>query len=99
MAGIVSEDHGQSDYLHAGDYLSRLLLHRIVHIKGYGMDQHDRIVGVIFLEDRNINLEMVRAGLAQVCCEDIPKGLNLEPYRKAEEEARKDRRGIWAVKN
>ena len=106
MAGIVTprisrikRRQKQTDSHRARNYLAELLLDKIVDIRGYGLDQYDRILGVVFLEGKNINLEMVRAGLAEVYSGNPPMGLNLEPYRKVEEEARKANRGMWALKN
>ncbi len=81
----------------AKEYLAELILNELVDIKAYGQDTNDRILGVVFLEGKNINLEIVRAGLAEVCRGKAPKGLNLEPYLKVEAEARKAKRGIWSV--
>ena len=106
MAGIVTPEisriergQKQTNSRRARNYLVELILDKIVNIKGYGLDHYDRILGVVFLKGKNINLEMVRAGLAEVYSGDPPMGLDLEPYRKVEEEARKAKRGMWALKN
>ena len=47
---------------------------------------------------KNINLEMPRAGLAEVYCGGKPAaGLNLEPFWQAEEVAKKAGRGMWSL--
>ena len=106
MAGIVplkilriNRGQKQTESHHARNYLAKLVLGKVVDIKGYGLDQYERVLGVVFLKGKNINLEMVRAGVAEVYKGNHPVGLNLEPYRKVEEEARKAKRGIWAFKN
>ena len=78
------------------EYLGELLLHKVVRIRAYGSDIEDRVVAEIYLNGRNINLEMVRAGFAEVYRERLHKDLDLEPYRRAEQEARKAGRGMWA---
>jgi micrococcal nuclease len=40
---------------------------------------------------------MVKAGLAEVYRGTPAKGQNMEPYWKAEEEARKAGRGMWVL--
>ena len=95
----IKSGPGQPYGQRAKEYLVELILNELVDIKAYGQDGNDRILGVVFLEGKNINLEMVRAGLAEVCRGKPPKGLNLEPYLKAETEARKAKRGIWSVDN
>ncbi len=93
----IKSGPGQPYGQRAKEYLAELILNELVDIKAYGLDTNDRILGVVFLEGKNINLEMVRAGLAEVCRGKPPKGLNLEPYLKVESEARKAKRGIWSV--
>ncbi|MFC1822122.1 thermonuclease family protein [Thermodesulfobacteriota bacterium] len=76
-------------------FLRTLLLHKVVDIKGYGLGTDDRNLGVVRLGDTNINLEMVRQGMAKTFCGKPPSGLDLEPYLKAEHVARLSKRGIW----
>jgi len=76
-------------------YLRALLLHKVVDIKGYGLGAGDKALGVVRLGNTNINLEMVRQGMAKTFGGKPPSGLDLEPYLKAEREARFSKRGIW----
>lgn len=80
----------------ARDYLDALVRDRIVHIRGYGLDSEDRLLGMIFCEEQNINLEMVRAGLARVDPRTAPGNLDLESFWKAQAEARRAGRGFWS---
>jgi len=48
-------------------------------------------------QGKNINLEMIEAGLAEVYRGKPPKGFNLEPYRQAEAEAKKYGIGVWSL--
>jgi len=86
---------GQPYCQYAKKYLSWLVLTEIVEIKQFGHDLYGRVLGVIYLTGQNINLEMVKAGLAEVYRGKSPKGFNIKPYKEAEEEARKARRGMW----
>ena len=60
------------------------------------IDKYRRMVGMVWLIDRNINLEMVREGYAEAFIEYLN-----EPYRpeflKAEKEARSMKKGIWSL--
>ncbi len=60
------------------------------------IDRNKRMVGMIWIGDRNINLEMVKEGYAGAYLEYLK-----EPYReqfiRAEREARSARRGIWSL--
>jgi len=59
------------------------------------IDQYKRMVGMIWIGNRNINLEMVKEGYAEAYVEYLK-----EPYRaqfiQAEREAKSARRGIWS---
>ena len=57
---------GQPYSKQATKYLAGLVLNKTVQVMGYGLDRHNRILGVIFVNGTNVNLEMVKAGLAEV---------------------------------
>jgi endonuclease YncB( thermonuclease family) len=44
-----------------------------------------------------VNLEMVRAGLAEVYRGRPAKGFDNEPYKEAEDATRKAGRGMWSL--
>ena len=71
-------------------------MNRVVDIKGYGICPYNRILGVIFLDRKNINLEMVKQGLAAVYKGRQPYGFDITTYRQAEIEAKKAGRGMWS---
>jgi len=73
-----------------------LVLNKTVDIKGYGLDRYERLLGVVFLNGKNINLEMIQAGLAEVYRGKPPGALDLGPFWQAEKEAREAKRGMWA---
>ena len=60
------------------------------------IDKYKRMVGMIWLGDRNINLEMVSEGYAEAYVEYLKP-----PYRpefiEAEREAKSAKRGIWKL--
>jgi len=60
------------------------------------IDKYKRMVGIVWADKRNINLEMVREGFAEAYVEYLR-----EPYReefmRSEEEARSSSRGIWSL--
>jgi micrococcal nuclease len=81
----------------AKEFLSRMILNKVVEVKGYGIapSPHDNIIGVIYLEGKNVNLEMVTAGFAEACRENLPVDFDIQPYLKAEEEAKTQKKGMW----
>lgn len=60
------------------------------------IDQYKRMVGTVWIGNRNINLEMVKEGYAEAYLEYLK-----EPYRaqyiQAEKDARSARKGIWSL--
>lgn len=80
-------------------YLAKLALNRPADVKSYGADRYGRALAEVFVGGNNVNLEMVKAGLAEVYRGTPASGHNMEPYRLAEEEARKAERGMWVLEN
>ncbi len=50
-----------------------MVLYKTVDIKGYGLDRYGRILGVVFVDGKNVNLELVKSGLAEVYRGKPPK--------------------------
>ena len=80
----------------AEKHLAALVLNKIVDIKGYGSDRYGRILAEIYIDDKNINLEMVKIGYAEVYSGRPPRGLYMNEYNKAEVWARNSGQGIWS---
>lgn len=100
LAGIeVPTPSQQSDpslVMEAKSYLAELTLNKVVDIKGHGLDEMNRILGVITIQRMNVNLEMIKAGYAKVYRGDPPHPLYLLPFVKAEEAAKRSRKGMWS---
>ena len=86
---------GQSYSRKATKYLASLVLNKAITIKEYGTDRYKRILGVVFVNGTNANLEMVKAGLAEVYRGRQPRYFNVKIYQDAEAEAQKTKRGMW----
>ena len=80
----------------AEKYLAQLVLNKVVDIRGYGSDRYGRILAEIYIEEKNINLEMVKTGYAEVYNGSPPRGLYMKDYRTAEDWARSSGQGIWS---
>jgi endonuclease YncB( thermonuclease family) len=91
------KEPGQPFSQQSKKYLAELVLNKTVDIKGYGLDGYSRILGVIYLEGKNINLEMIKEGLAEAYRGRPPHGFDPAPYRNAEREARAEKRGMWSL--
>ena len=79
----------------ATKYLAGLVLNKTVEIKEHGQDRYGRVLGVVLLDGKNVNLEMVKAGYAEVYRGAPAAGFDSAPYWKAEEEARTAKKGMW----
>jgi len=83
------QPHGQS----ARNALVDRLAGRRVRVAGTARDQHGRLLGTLWLEDRNLNRELVAEGHAWVF-----DGFAPDPdLVAAEEAARRARRGLWSA--
>jgi micrococcal nuclease len=52
---------------------------------------------VFLLNGKNINLEMVQVGLAEVYRGKPASGMDMRPYWMAEQEAKAAKRGMWIL--
>ena len=88
---------GQPYSQQATKHLAGLVLNKNVQIKEYGQDRYGRTLGVILLDGKSINLEMIKAGYAEVYRGEPARGLDMAPYWKAEEQARAAKMGMWSL--
>jgi len=88
---------GQPHSRTATKYLAGLLLNKTITIIEYGNDQYGRILGVVFVDGTNANLEMVKASLAEVYQGPQPPFFNAKIYQDAEAEAKEAKRGMWIL--
>jgi micrococcal nuclease len=76
-------------------YLAELVLNEKVDIQSFGQDRYGRLLGMVSVDGKNVYLEMVRAGLAEVYRGEHAKGFDPGPYMEAEKRAREGKRGMW----
>lgn len=80
----------------AKSYLKSLLENKKVRIVSYGTGSYNRQLAEVFLGHKNINIEMIKAGLAEVYTGRKPAKLDSRQYLIEESRARSARKGIWA---
>lgn len=73
------------------DALSDLIASKEVIVKIDGIDRYQRVLGEIFVADKNINLHMVRQGFAWAYTQYVTDN----SYFEAQEAAKKERLGLW----
>ena len=82
---------GQPVSRKATKHFASLVLNKSVTVESYGTDRYGRTLGVVFVNGKNVNLEMVKVGLAEVYRGKPAKGLDINIYRYNVGDAR-DRR-------
>jgi endonuclease YncB( thermonuclease family) len=92
-------DEGQPHSQQAKKFLASMVLDKTVFIKGYGNDRYNRILAEVFVYDKNVNLEMVKAGLAEYYRGEKPKRFDRMPYQLAETKAKNEGIGMWSLGN
>lgn len=92
-------DPGQPFSQVATKHLAALVLNKAVSFKTYGTDRYGRALGVVFVDGKDVNLEMLKAGLAEAYRGTPARGFDTAPYVKAEKEAREAGRGMWTLKD
>lgn len=76
--------------------LENKIMGKQVRMDVLDIDKYRRLVGIVWLNNRNISLEMIQEGYAEAFIEYLKP-----PYRtqflEAEKEARSHKRGIWSL--
>lgn len=76
--------------------LKNKIMGKQVRLEILDIDKYRRMVCMVWLDDRNINLEMVREGYAEAFTEYLKSPYRAE-FLKAEQEARAGGRNIWSL--
>jgi micrococcal nuclease len=94
-ASSRKNEPGQPFSQRSTKHLAGMVLNQNVDIKGYGVDRYNRVLGEIFLDGKNVNLEMVKMGFAEVYRGRHAPGFDPSSYNQAEKEAMVAKRGMW----
>ena len=87
---------GQQFAAESQKFLQDLLFEQNVTVEVIGEDTFKRFIGIIYLGDRCINLEMIKAGMAEAMVKDLLPDEKKE-YISAQKEAKKQKLGIWSL--
>jgi len=93
LYGIDTPEYDQAYYRSAKSALSLLVANKSVGIDVKDTDTYGRTVGVVYIDGRNVNLQMIKSGHAWWYKRYA--GLN-QNFREAEEHARAHQLGLWA---
>ena len=69
-----------------------------VRLDGIRINMHKRSVGIIWIGNRNINLEMVQEGYAEAYVERLSEPY-LSQFVQAEKESKLAKKGIWSIRD
>jgi micrococcal nuclease len=90
LAGIdVPESEAQA----ARDLLTQTLENNWVRIKSVGKTSAGDETGFVFLSGEDMHARMIRQGVARI--DRNEKDFDVRPYIELEQEARKEKRGLW----
>jgi len=96
LAGIDAPESPQDFGQRARKFLQDFIGGETAKVEYDGRDQYGRIVGVVFVDGKNINLEMVKCGLAW---HYVAFARNNTQLAEAQAEAQRKRRGLWVQPN
>ncbi|HMV80018.1 MAG TPA: thermonuclease family protein [Leptospiraceae bacterium] len=95
LFGIDAPETSQDFGKVSRDELRSLIHSKDVKVLSKGKDRYGRTLGIIFYENQDINLEMVKRGMVWVY-----RRYSLDKdYLKAEEKAKSEKLGLWKQKN
>ncbi|MCK9568247.1 thermonuclease family protein [Candidatus Pacearchaeota archaeon] len=66
LFGINTPEKGEKYYDEAKKFIEDLILGKTIFIKSFGQDKYYRELGVVFLDDENINSKIIENGFANV---------------------------------
>lgn len=90
---------GQAGSEDAKNYLNSLVVGKSVTLRSYGTDMYGRNLAEIIVNNESANLKMIKEGWAEVYRGKTPTQFNVSIYQSAESEAKKNKKGIWALPN
>ncbi len=94
-SGVMTKS-GQPYGDEAKKFTEQLVGNKFVRVYVYGIDQYKRVLGFVDVKEANLNLELVRAGLAEVYI-----GGEYGPFKKglmeAERDAKDKGKGMWSL--
>ena len=90
---------GQPGSDDAKGYLNNLVVGKNVTLRSYGTDMYGRNLAEIIINAESANLKMVKEGWAEVYRGKAPSQFDISMYQSAENEARKNKKGIWGLPN
>ncbi|MGK2861766.1 MAG: thermonuclease family protein [Chitinophagaceae bacterium] len=95
MYGIDCPERKQDFYKVAKDVLANYIFKKEIKIISKGRDRNKRIIAIVYYDDKDINLAMIRNGYAW----HYKKYSTDLAYAAAEKKARLEKKGLWQTRN
>lgn len=90
MLGIDAPEYGDALYDKAAYSLQQKIQGRQLILQGESTDKYDRLLRVVFVQNRNINAEMVAEGMARIW-------LPYPEFMPLQEMAQQQKIGMWNI--
>ncbi|MFQ5935443.1 MAG: thermonuclease family protein [Acidiferrobacterales bacterium] len=101
LAGIDAPEGGQDFTKTSRKHLVSLVAGKTVTANWHKRDRYGRLVGIVFVDERDVGLEQIKAGMAwhyrKYQQEQSPE--ERERYAQAQNRARANRQGLWIYAN
>jgi micrococcal nuclease len=94
MFGIDAPEGNQPFGKESKDFISKYM-HKEATLVSHGHDEYKRTLGTLFIDGQDINLLSVKEGYAWL----YKRYLHDNQYAAAQENARKNKLGLWALPN
>lgn len=95
LHGIDCPERGQDFSTVARQFLAEMIFEKEVTVKEVDTDRYGRTIGMVIIGGKNVNEELLKAGLAWHY-----KRYDQNPnWEKFEERARNEKKGIWSQPN
>lgn len=94
--GIDAPEHKQTGGREATKHLISLIKNKTVKIVPVKSGKYGRLIAKVYVKDKFINLEMIKAGYAWWYKDYAPKAKKIE---KAQQNAKLNKRGLWVEPN
>lgn len=98
LSGIDAPERGQPYGTAAKKFLSNLVFKKVVCVQWHKKDKYGRLVGLVFIDEKDVNLQLVKAGYAWHFkkYQGEQTASDREIYSIAEAQAKSDVIGLWS---
>ena len=87
---------GQPFGIEAKSSLSSMVFGRDVRLEIMDSDRHRAMVSIVWRGEKNVNLEMIKAGMAEAYAENLKDQPYRDQFLQAEKETKAKSLGIWS---